>query len=152
MSDSFRNATGRKVVSRASAHDLGVVAHLLVDAERRAVAALVIGTGKKAQLVDWEQISGFGPDAIMISDDGALRGPADGRERLAAEGRLELIGKRALSDTGNELGAIDDVSFDPDTGALDTFRVAGHEIPAGALLGSGSYAAILDANQSGTTG
>jgi hypothetical protein len=51
MSDSFRRAVGRKVVSRASAEDLGAVTHLLVDAQRREIAA--VGRGKKSQLVKW---------------------------------------------------------------------------------------------------
>ena len=80
MSESFRQAIGRKVVSRASANELGSVRQLLVDAQQRRIAAVVIGRGKKAQLVEWQQLSGFGPDAIMVVDEGALRPPADDRE------------------------------------------------------------------------
>jgi uncharacterized protein YrrD len=147
MSDSFRRAVGRKVLSRASAEDLGAVTHLLVDAQRRQIAAVIIGRGKKAQLVEWAQLSGFGPDAVMVTDEGALRPPADDREEAAADGKLELVGKRALTETGNELGTIDDVTFDPDTGALETLRIKDRGIPASALLGSGSYAVVVDANQ-----
>jgi len=114
-----------------------------IDAERRAVAGLVIGKGKKAQLVDWEQVSGFGPDAVVVSDEGALRTPIDDRERRAAKGDLEFIGKRALSEAGNELGRVDDVTFDASTGALVTLRIGEDEVPAGSLLGGGSYAAVL---------
>lgn len=147
MSESFRQSTGRKVVSRASAQDLGAVAHLLVDASRGHVAAVVLGRGKRARLVDWSALSGFGPDAVMVADEGALRPPADERERAAAGGKLELVGKRALTDRGNELGTVTDVTFDPQTGALETLRVGERDIPARSLLGSGSYAAILDASQ-----
>ena len=147
MSESFLRARGRKVFSRASAQDLGTVSHLLVDAQRREVTAVVIGRGKKAQLVDWQQLSGFGPDAVMVSDDGALRPPADERERAAVDGQLELVGKRALTERGNELGTIDDVTFDADTGALEQLLIGDHRVPAGALLGSGSYAAVLDESQ-----
>ena len=94
MSDSFERATGRKVVSLATAQEVGDIAHLLVDTERRTVAALVIGKGKRAKLVDWAQVTGFGPDAVMVSDDAALRAPENDRERLAASGALELVGKR----------------------------------------------------------
>ena len=147
MSDSFRRAVGRKVLSRASAEDLGAVTHLLVDAQRRQIAAVIIGRGKKAQLVEWAQLSGFGPDAVMVSDEGALRPPADDREQAAADGELEIVGKRALTETGNELGTVDDVTFDPDTGALERLRIKDRDIPAAALLGSGSYAVVVDANQ-----
>lgn len=144
MSDSFRQAAGRKVISRASAQELGSVTHLLIDAERGHVATVVIGRGRKAHLVDWSALSGFGPDAVMVGDEGALRPPADDRERAAADGKLDLVGARALTERGNLLGTVDDVTFDPQTGALETLRVGDRDIPAGSLLGSGSWAAVLD--------
>ena len=147
MSESFRQSVGRKVVSRASAKELGAVNHLLIDAQQREVAAIVIGRGKKARLVDWAQLSGFGPDAVMVIDEGALRPPVDGRERDGADGKLELVGKKALSERGNGLGNIDDVTFDAQSGALEDLVIGERSVPAGALLGSGSYAAVLDKNQ-----
>ncbi len=143
MSDSFRQASGRKLISRASAQELGTVAHLLVDGERRQIAAVVTGRGKKARLVDWAAISGFGPDAVMVGDEADLRPPADDRERLAADGKLELLGKRALTESGHEIGTVDDVTFDTGTGALESLRVGDREVSAGAMLGSGSYAVVL---------
>jgi uncharacterized protein YrrD len=147
MSESFRQSVGRKVVSRASAKELGAVNHLLIGAQQREVAAIVIGRGKKARLVDWAQLSGFGPDAVMVIDEGALRPPVDGRERDGADGKLEFVGKKALSERGNELGNIDDVTFDAQSGALEDLVIGERSVPAGALLGSGSYAAVLDKNQ-----
>ncbi|HVC68902.1 MAG TPA: PRC-barrel domain-containing protein [Acidimicrobiales bacterium] len=147
MSESFKRAAGRKVLSRSSAKEVGVVSHLLVDAQQRRIDAVVVGRGKKAQLVDWAQLSGFGPDAVMVVDEGVLRPPADDRERAAAEGKLELVGKRALSEGGNELGELDDVTFDADSGVLEELLIGVRRVPAGSLLGSGSYAAILDQSQ-----
>ena len=94
--------------------------------------------------MDWAQLSGFGPDAVMVVDESALRPPADDRERAAAEGQLELVGKRALSERGNELGELDDVTFDADTGALEELLIGDRRVQAGSLLGCGSYAAVLD--------
>jgi len=147
VSESFRGCRGRKVISRASASDLGVVSHLLVDTQRRQVAAVVIGSGRKTQLVDWGGLSGFGPDAVMVADEAALRPPGDDGERAAADGKLELVGKKALSDRGNELGKIDDVTFDADTGTLEDLIIGDRRIPAGSLLGCGSYAAVLEERQ-----
>ncbi len=147
MSESFKDSAGRKVLSRSSAQEVGAVSHLLVDAQQRRIAAVVIGRGKKAQLVDWAQLSGFGPDAVMVVDEGALRPPADDRERASAEGDLELVGKRALSERGNELGELDDVTFDADSGVLEELVIGDHSVPAGSLLGSGSYAAVLDQSE-----
>ena len=57
MSESFQRSAGRKVMSRSSAKELGSVSHLLVDLRQRRIAAGVIGRGKKAQLVEWAQLS-----------------------------------------------------------------------------------------------
>jgi uncharacterized protein YrrD len=145
VTESFRQSLGRKVVSRATAHELGAVAHLLTTVDGRRVAAVIIGRGKKAQLVDWAQLSGFGADAVMVSDEAALRSPSDDREHRAASGKLELLGKRALSVLGNELGTVDDISFDPGSGAVETLAVADRQIPANGVLGAGSYAVVIDA-------
>lgn len=150
MSDSFRQAHGRKVISRATASDVGAVNHLLLDADQRRIAAVVVGRGKNAQLVDWDQLSGFGPDAVMINDEGALRAPADDRERAAADGKLDLVGKRILTEGGNELGTLDDVTFDPATGVVELLVTEDREISARSLLGSGPYAVVLDRRQEPT--
>jgi sporulation protein YlmC with PRC-barrel domain len=150
MSETFRAAVGRKAVSRASAEDLGPVRHLVVDVAHKRVSAVVIGKGRKARIVDWSDLSGFGPDAVMVVDDGALRVPVDDHEKAAVDGKLDLVGKRALSDLGNELGKVDDVVFDPSTGQLESLVVGDQEHPAAALLGAGSYAAVLgDTSQNG---
>ncbi len=60
---------------------------------------------------------------------------------------MDLVGKRALSELGNELGSIDDVTFDEGSGALEDLVIGDRRIPAGSLLGTGSYAAVLDKSQ-----
>ncbi len=147
MSESFRSATGRKVVSRASAGELGLVSHFIVDVGQRRIAAIVVGRGRKARLVDWAQLSGFGPDAVMVGEEGALRTAVDDRERAAADGKLDMLGKRALTELGNEFGSIADVTFDPATGVVEMLQIGDRLIPADAMLGSGTYAVIVDRSQ-----
>ena len=144
MSESFREANERKVISRASARDVGTVSHLLVDVGQRRIAAVVVGRGKHARLVEWGQVSGFGPDAIMVADEASLRPPGDDRERAGADGKLEIVGKRVLTERGNDLGTIHDVTFDAGTGVLEMLQIGDREIPSGSLLGSGSYAVVVD--------
>ena len=143
MSERFVAASGRKVVSRTSAEDLGSLARLVVDAKRRQVVSLVVGKGRKAVLIDWDQVTGFGPDAVMVADEDALHEPRDDHEREAAGGKLELIGKRTLSDIGNDLGPVTDVVFDPDTGAIEAISIGDREVTADSLLGAGSFAVII---------
>ena len=107
------------------------------------MTSLVVGTGRKALLIAWDQVSGFGPDAVMIADETALHEPRDDREHAAANGKLELVGNRTLSDTGNDLGTVTDIVFDPDTGAIESILVDDREAPAASLLGAGSFAVIV---------
>jgi sporulation protein YlmC with PRC-barrel domain len=143
VTDRFAAASGRKVVSRASAEELGKLAHIVVDVKSRQVELLVVGKGRKALLIAWKDVSGFGPDAVMVLDDSALFAPRDNRERAAADGKLDLLGQRALSDMGNDLGPVGDIVFDPATGAIETLVLDDREEPATSLLGAGSFAAIV---------
>jgi sporulation protein YlmC with PRC-barrel domain len=143
MSERFAAATGRKMVSRASAEELGKLAHIVVDVDQRKVVCLTTGKRRKALLVDWESVSGFGPDAVIVSDESALHEARDDRERAALDGKLDLLGKRALSEMGDDLGPVTDVVFDPTSGAVETLVLGEHEEPATALLGAGSFAAII---------
>jgi len=83
----------------------------------------------------------------MVTDESSLRVPADDRERTAAEGKLELLDKRTLSELGNELGLLDDVTFDADSGALENLMIGDRRLSASSLLSTGSYAAVFDENQ-----
>jgi uncharacterized protein YrrD len=145
MSERFAAVEGRRMVSRTSAEELGALTHLVADVGQRKVTSLVMGKGRKAVLIDWDQVSGFGPDAVMIADESALHEPRDDHESEAADGKLELVGKRVLSDMGEDLGEVTDVVFDPASGALETVVIGEQEVPATSLLGAGSYAVVVKA-------
>jgi uncharacterized protein YrrD len=143
MSDGFKAADGRKVVSRASAEELGNITHLVLDTERRSVAHVIIGKRKDARIFDWDSVSGFGADAVIVSGEEALREPVNDFERELAKGKLDPVGRRVLSDLGNELGRVDDIIFDSASGVVEQIIVAGQEFQGDALLGAGSYAVVL---------
>lgn len=145
---SLREAIGRPVMSRATAENLGKVSHVVVDAGNRTARALVIGSGKRAQMVDWAALSGFGPDAVMIGAESSLRTPTGDLEEAVAAGRRDLIGARALSADGVALGSVTDADLDPATGRLLQLLVGSRTIDAGTLLGMGSYALILNIDAS----
>ncbi|MGI8802677.1 MAG: PRC-barrel domain-containing protein [Solirubrobacteraceae bacterium] len=146
MTERFTTAVGRKVISRATAEELGRLTHLVVDVGGRRVSTIVVGKGRRARLADWESLSGFGPDAVVLADEAALRSPEAESEKAAARGDLELVGRRALSESGNLAGAIDDVVFDPATGEVVGVVVGPREHPASELRGAGSYAVVLGAS------
>ena len=143
MSDSFSAVSGRKVVSQTSAEELGDISRIVIDVKLRKVASLIVGKGRKALVLDWDQVGGLGPDAVMVADESALHAPRDDHESAAADGKLELIGKRALNEIGNDLGELSDVRFDPTTGIIESLVLGEREEAAASLLGAGSYAAIF---------
>jgi uncharacterized protein YrrD len=135
---------GERVISRDSAEQVGTLRHVVIDASARRIVALhVDGRRKKSQLVDWGAITGFGPDAIVVESEDALRPPAEGRELEVASGKLDLNGRLALSDGGDSLGAVTDIEFDEASGAVERV-VTDHASYDGARLRAiGPYCVIL---------
>lgn len=136
---------GRKVVSTTTADTVGAVGELLVDPRNRTVAGLQIKKSKTGDALLWSGISTFGTDAVTV--DSADRIVEIGTEESLSEldGKAHrVIGKRALSTAGVDLGTVDDVEFDPETGAVMSVIVDAVSIEGRTLTGIGSYAVVLD--------
>lgn len=139
-------ADGEPVLSRESAERVGKVRHVVIDVPGRRIAALhVDGRRRKAQMVDWSAITGFGPDSVIIDSERSLRSPGEGEELEVASGHLDLEGRLVLSDEGLELGRITDIVFDEATGELLTIETDREEHPAASLRTIGPYCVILRA-------
>jgi uncharacterized protein YrrD len=138
---SFREAIGRSVLSRDDAEALGTVSRLVVENPPRAVVAVVVGSGRKAAVYRWDQVTGFGPDAVLVEGD-----PADGEEAQdAASGSHDPLDKRVLTVLGEQVGTVADVEFDPDTGDLRALRSdRGADVTPDHVHAVGSYAAVVD--------
>ncbi len=137
----FSEAIGRQVISRDDAEAQGDLSSFVVEAKTGKVVALVIGSGRKASAYDWGQVTGFGPDAILVE------GPAASKEQTsdAASGRNDPLGKRLLTVLGEEIGTVTDIEFDPDTAGLRSLRSsAGSVVDSERLRGVGSYAVVVD--------
>lgn len=140
-------ADGRKVVSRESAEQVGTVRHVVIDAATRRIAALhVHGRKKKALLVDWSAVTGFGPDAVVIDTEDSLRPPAEGDELTVTSGKLSLEGRLVLSDGGDSLGEVADIEFDEESGEVLAIAAGGELLDAARLRAIGPYCLILRAD------
>lgn len=145
MSDSLRAVIGRQVVSKATAEGLGTVSHIVLDAGLRRLQGIAVGTGHKARVVPWAGIAGCGPDAVIV-EGGADREPNGDLEDRAVQGAFDLIGRRALTDRGIEIGRVDDLTFDPTTGGLLELHCGDQTMAASVLRGAGSYAVVVAAD------
>jgi uncharacterized protein YrrD len=139
----FSDAKGRKVVSSATAATVGKVSRFVVDPATRAVVAVELKKTDSGDVLRWSDITAFGADAVTVADQGRI---GDGGEDVKAlsDKAHRVLGKRVLTSTGDELGKVDDVDFDPQSGALTALLVdKGDEVAATRLLGVGSYAVVV---------
>jgi len=108
------------------------------------VALLRLGKVSGAgTLLAWEDVRGFGPDAVTVATDAVIRPPRDGVEQRAEDNDLDILGKRVLTEQGTELGTVTDVDFDPETGAVTTLITKSNTIAGQRLIGLGGYAAVV---------
>jgi uncharacterized protein YrrD len=139
-------ADGRPVLSRATAESIGALRHVVIDVPGRRIRALhVAGRGRKATLVDWASIVGFGPDGIVVESEDRARPARDDLEKAVGGGDLDLDGRLVLSDGGDALGALTDVVFDESSGRIERLVTGEEEHDSARLRAVGPYCVILRA-------
>ena len=142
----FGEARRRDVVATDSATKVGRVEGFLVDAATGRVAALRCGkTSGDGQVLPWEDVQSFGVDAVTVARADVLREPHGQREELGVKGKLEMLGRRVLSERGDGMGDVVDVDFDPRTGEVLAVLTGTEEVPGERLLGVGGYAVVVRA-------
>lgn len=141
----FSEALKRPVMTTAGARSVGSVSGFVVDpVSRRLLALRLAKTPGSGDIVLWEDLTAFGPDAVTLPTDAPV---SEARGRVAELGGkdAELVGKRMLTDAGAELGTVDDVDFDPGTGSISYLMSADDRIAGDRLIGCGSYAVVVRA-------
>ena len=149
MNESMQQALGRDVMAADTATSVGVVKAFVVDQPPRTITAIhVSGRKRSAELVDWSQVSGFGPDAVMVASASSIRDAEVEREEEMARHNVDLLGTRVLDTAGYEHGTIIDVAFDSESGAIEHVTTDDQRtIPVDELRGLGSYAAVVQAKK-----
>ena len=138
----FREGTGRTVISRTTAESVGQVQHFTVSPDEQRITALVIDA-KHQRLIDWSAIESFGHDAVVVESESVAREPVNESEKRATAGELDMVGKLVLSDLGNSCGTTHDVEFDAQSGRLSTLSTDQGRIDAARLVGVGDYAVVV---------
>jgi uncharacterized protein YrrD len=140
---SLHDAIGKPAILRETAEQLGSASFFAVDAADRRVTVLALGSGRSTRLVDWSDIQSIGPDAIIVNTSRE----ATAEDDRAVSGAANPLGKRALSDLGNELGSVNDVEVDDD-GVVQSIAIADARVEGVRLEGVGSYAVVVAADPS----
>lgn len=140
----FSQARKRDVVDTATATRIARVDGFVVLPGPARVALLRLGKVSGAgTLLAWDDVQGFGPDAVTVATDAVIRPARDALEQRAEDNDLEILGKRVLTERGMELGTVTDVDFDPDTGSITTLITKTEAIVGERLIGLGGYAAVI---------
>ncbi|MGH3836981.1 MAG: PRC-barrel domain-containing protein [Pseudonocardiaceae bacterium] len=140
----FSQARKREVVNTTTATRVARVDGFVVLPGPARVALLrlskVSGAGT---LLAWDDLQGFGPDAVTVATDAVIRPARDALEQRAEDNDLEILGKRVLTERGMELSTVTDVDFDPETGAVTTLITKTETIAGDRLIGLGGYAVVV---------
>jgi len=140
----FEQSRRTPVYSRDSADEIGhVVRFVITPGVHRVGAVHVAGRRRRAQLVDWSSIVGFGPDAVVVDSADSLRAAESDHEQRVAAGHLDLPGRRVLTDAGYEVGELADVDFDESSGVLELIRTTRTTVGGDGLLVIGPYAVVV---------
>ena len=142
----FSQARKHDVVNTTTATRVARVDGFVVRPGPARVALLRLGKVSGAgTLLAWDDLQGFGPDAVTVADEAALRPARDALEQRAEDKELEIVGKRVLTERGTDLGTVTDVDFDPATGAVTTLITTTEAIAGERLIGLGGYAVVVSA-------
>ncbi len=145
----FSQVSGRSVVATDTAETIGSVKGFVLDSTGRNIEAVHIdGHGKRAIVLPWSSVGSFGADAVMASSGDAPATIVNDHQKSAVKGDVTMIGTRVLTTHGLEIGKVEDVEFDTDTGTV-TRVVTGHgPLDPGRLLALGSYALVVGPDSS----
>ena len=98
---------GRPVLSRATANKLGETSDLIVNPAQGELAGLLLQMSDGSiRCVESRQIYGFGPDAVMISDDESAIPAQDSPLKALPLAKNNLIGVNVVTEGGKLLGQI----------------------------------------------
>jgi uncharacterized protein YrrD len=110
----YTEIVGRPMLDRQTVEELGRMDRVMVDAQAQTVTGLVcksglLGNTKTAYA--WGQIEAIGDDSILVR--------AEGEDMAASpDAAVVPIGFEMLTDSGNKVGEITDLLFNPDSGAV----------------------------------
>jgi uncharacterized protein YrrD len=142
----FSEAKGRQVVSTSTADTVGKVHELVVDPATRSVLALELKKTASGDTLRYTDITAFGEDAVTVAGADAITEAGEDVAALLGKDH-HLIGKRVLSSAGDDLGKVTDVEFAAESGRVTALHLESSEVSGQRLLGVGSYAVVVAAEQ-----
>jgi uncharacterized protein YrrD len=139
-----KDVIGKSVLTRDGGEKLGSVKDLVLSRDNALLIGLIVDEGilfGGSRAIPIRHVVSFGRDVVLVTDRGAVRDLERFREaRDSMENRDRVLGKRVISDLGEDQGKVNDVYFDERTG-----RVTGYELVDGGLARTSGGKAFLPA-------
>jgi sporulation protein YlmC with PRC-barrel domain len=130
---STRLVKGTDVVSLADGAELGEIENVYLEPEQKQIVAFSfksgsgLFSGKSINMVDITDVHAIGPDAVTITDASVVRcemAVGDRREGLVELD--DLLKRKVMTDTGEEIGQISAIHFDQ-----GSYRLSGLDVTSG---------------------
>ncbi|MEU3173633.1 PRC-barrel domain-containing protein [Streptomyces sp. NPDC007000] len=132
----FSRVRGLPVLAPGEGIRLGVVRTLTVGVVSGTVTHVRVRRGRLRREIApaWGALDAVGPDMLVAVPSCAPD---------AAPPHHELIGRRVLTEDGEERGTVLDAAFDPLTARIEAVLTTVGELSAGRLLGLGDHALVV---------
>lgn len=125
---------GIGVISVAEGKKLGTVARAYFDPERRAVVGIVVHEAggllstepDRNRVIDTSEVHSLGPDALMVSDESAMRGEETSARYADLMDLDDVVTRKVVTEGGTQVGDVASVDVDE-----QTFTLRGVEISPG---------------------
>jgi uncharacterized protein YrrD len=113
---------GLPIVTVGEGKVVGKVDDLIIDPDRKSVRWLRLHSGGLFGERHWvpvEAVHGLGQDAVTINGEADVKAPGEAAEAEAlVKAKRRVIGTKAVTESGQRLGEVQDYEFDPGTFAL----------------------------------
>jgi uncharacterized protein YrrD len=119
----------RPVIARDTGEKVGQVDDLVIDRSGTRVLGIV-AAGKmifgSEKVVPWAAVRSVGLDSVVIESKSSVVKGSQAPEiaEVLKEGYI-LLGNRVLTTGGRELGKVENVFFDPETGTVEGYELTG---------------------------
>ncbi len=120
---------GLNVFTVRDGRKLSAVKDIVYDPRQHKVLALIVDEGgwfSDATVIPIDQVKSIGDDAVLIDNEDVLMKADEVSEYVSsvAGSSTYLTKTRVLTDTGKDLGTVNDIYFDPTTGSVDELEVS----------------------------
>jgi uncharacterized protein YrrD len=113
------------VINLETGKEIGNIKDIVFDPKYSSLVGLIIDGNswfKGSRMVSYEKLHSIGEDAVTIEDESALTKLDKDKEYLDGSAG-NIIGSRVVTNDGKELGNIEDIILDSDSGEINSYEI-----------------------------